>query len=83
MPVICEASVVLAELLVMSVLVPSEMMPPAPDSAPTVMLLPGVPPLICDMSKVPPFTVSAPVGASDPPTLSSSSVPALTVVPPV
>ena len=34
------------------------------------------------MSKVPPFTVSAPVGASEEP-LIISSVPALTVVPPV
>ena len=39
-------------------------------------------PSIRDMSKVPPFTVSAPPAGSEPPTASSTSVPALTIVPP-
>jgi hypothetical protein len=77
-PVICEARVVLAALLVVSVCGPSAMIPPAPDSAPTVWLAPDK-----DMSKRPPLTVSAPVGASAPPTLSRNSVPALMMVPPV
>ena len=76
MPVICEASVVLLVLLVVSVPAPSAIIPPVPDSAPTVWMLPS-------RSKVPPLTVSAPVAASAPPTLSRNSVPALTVVPPV
>jgi hypothetical protein len=76
-PVICVASVVFMLLLVVRLLAPSEIWPPAPASAPTVW-----PVAICDMSNRPPFTVSAPPTGSDPPTLSSTSVPALIVVPP-
>ena len=79
-PVICEASMVLAELLVVSVLavgfVPSAITPPVPERAPTVR---G--PSSCDRSRVPPFTVSAPA-ALRPEPLSSCRTPAFTVVPP-
>ena len=72
------ASVVLLLLLVVRVLAPRSIWPPVPASAPTVW-----PVAISDMSKMPPFTVSAPPTGSEPPTLSSTSVPALMVVPPV
>src|SRR5262249_25721643 len=74
-PVIAAASVVSTLLLVVSVPLPSESVPPLPDSAPTVWWL-----LL--RSKVPPLTASAPLRRS---TLLAPSrkVPELTVVPPL
>jgi hypothetical protein len=75
LPVIVDASVVLPALLVVSVPVPSAITPPAPDSAPTVCLLPL-------RLKVPPLTVNALPATSDAPR-PSCRVPAFTVVPPL
>ena len=75
-PVIALASVVLAALLVVSVPAPSAIVPPAPDSAPTVWTLP---------SEVEGAAVDCqrPGRRQRTATLSRNSVPALTVVPPV
>ena len=66
---------VLLALLVVSVPPPSAIVPPLPESAPTLWL----PPL---RSNAPPLTVSAPPDANAPPA-PSCNVPAPTVVPPV
>ena len=70
-----EASEVLAVLLVVSVPLPSAIVPPLPASAPMVSaLLPRL--------NVPPLIVRTPVDRSDAPG-ASCSVPPLTVVPPL
>jgi hypothetical protein len=73
-PVMTEARTVMASSSEISVPLPSAMVPPAPESEPTVMLLPL-------RSKKPPLTVSAPVAGRNAPA-PSRRVPSLTVVPP-